>query len=314
MLHILNGDATAAIFEQANLPGNGILVWREILSEGPIVDHALPADFWQARQHYMTHTYQEEAVTYVIKVTAEVKLLETYRQHKEVVLWFEHDLVCQVNLLYILHWFAQHDLGPTQLSLVSINVHPEKPDFKGFGELTPAQLAALFPARQVLSTSKIALGQRGWEAYADSTPEALMHFLQTADFSWLPLLQTALQAHLTRFPSVQNGLNAVEQILLELAAENCFSLVELMEKYWQRTSLFGIGDAQIINYLQELEQAGLIQQQEKITVTALGFKILRFEADYVQLKPYDRWLGGVHLQPGSLRWRWDTVQEKIVKI
>jgi hypothetical protein len=101
------------------------LVWREILSEGPIVDHTLPANLCQARQHYLTQTYQEDAATYVIKVTTKVKLLETYPQHEEVISWFEHDLLCQVNLLYILHWFAQHNLGSTQISLVWINATPK---------------------------------------------------------------------------------------------------------------------------------------------------------------------------------------------
>jgi hypothetical protein len=314
MLHILNGDATAAIFKKADIPNQGTLVWREILSEGPIIEHALPADFWQARQHYLTQTYQEDAASYVLKVTAEVKLLETYPQHEEVILWFEHDLVCQINLLYILHWFTQHDLGSTQLSLVGIGEHPEKSDFRGLGELTPAQLTALLPGRQVLLPEDLALGDRGWQAYAAATPEVLIHFLQTEDFSRLPLLPLALQAHLTRFPSVQNGLNAIEQILLELAAARSLSAVELMEQFWQRTSLFGIGDAQIVNYLQELEQAGLLFLNEKIAVTALGHKVLQAQADYVQLKPFDRWLGGVHLQPGSPLWRWDTVKEQIVQV
>ncbi|RDC64926.1 DUF1835 domain-containing protein [Adhaeribacter pallidiroseus] len=143
MLHILNGDATAAIFRQTGIPGK-LLVWREILSEGPIGGHALPADFWQARQHYLTQTYQEDAVSCFIKVTAEVKLLATYPQHDAVVLWFEHDLLCQVNLSYILHWFAQHDSESTPLSLVCIGEHPDKPNFKGLGELVPFNLRPCF--------------------------------------------------------------------------------------------------------------------------------------------------------------------------
>ncbi|QNF33230.1 DUF1835 domain-containing protein [Adhaeribacter swui] len=314
MLHILNGDATATIFKQTDLPGKNILVWREILSEGPIVDHTLPADFWQTRQHYLTQTYQEDAVTYVLKVTAEVKLLETYPQHEEVVLWFEHDLLCQVNLLYLLHWFAQRDLGNTKISLVCIGEHPDLPTFKGLGELSPVQLAALFPKRQVLLPDDLALGHRGWEAYAALTPEDLIKFLKNEDFSHLPLLPAALQAHITRFPSVQNGLNAIEQILLELAANHQLSPTGLMGKFWQQTSLFGIGDAQIVNYLRGFEQTGLLLLSDKIVITDLGSKILRDEADYVQLQPYERWLGGVHLHSASSLWRWDRVQGKIVKI
>ncbi|PSR55146.1 hypothetical protein AHMF7605_17355 [Adhaeribacter arboris] len=314
MLHILNGDGMAEPFKQAAIPADDCIVWREILSEGPIVDQDSTVEFWQARQHYITQTYQEAPTTYVLKVTTEVKHLDTYSQHNEVVLWFEHDLLCQINLLYLLHWFAQHNLNKTSLSLVCIGSHPEKPDFKGLGELSPEQLAALFPQRQVLTPADLALGDRGWKAYAAPTPEPLIYFLQKEDFTRLPLLPIALHAHLTRFPSVQNGLNAIEQLLLEIIATNQLTTTELFEKFWQRTSLFGLGDAQIVNYLVELEQAELIQIQETISITDLGNKTLRSECDYVQLHPVNRWLGGVHLQPGIPYWRWNRANEEILML
>ncbi|MDQ3291407.1 MAG: DUF1835 domain-containing protein [Bacteroidota bacterium] len=314
MLHILNGDGMAKSFKQAAIPADDYLIWREILFEGPIVEHRSPVDFWQARQHYISHTYHEAPTTYVLQVTTEVKRLDTYNQHDEVVLWFEHDLLCQVNLLYLLHWFAQKNLKNTTLSLVCIGSHPEKPDFKGLGELSPEQLAALFPQRQVLTPADLALGDRGWQAYAAPTPESIINFLQEEDFTNLPLLPNALRAHLTRFPSIQNGLNAIEQLLLEIITERQPANIELFVEFWNRTSLFGLGDDQIENYLKELEQANLIIRHDQISITDLGKKALRFECDYVQLQPLNRCLGGVHLQPGNPYWRWDRVKKEIVKI
>lgn len=314
MLHILNGDGTANTFKQADIPTDKIIIWREILSEGPIIAHHSPIDFWQARQHYIAQTYNEDVGTYVEKVTLEVKCLETYPQHEEVVLWFEHDLLCQVNLLYLLHWFSEHPLGNTRLSLVCIDSHPEKPGFKGLGELSPAQLTALFPQRQQLTPADLALGSQGWQAYAAPSPEGLVAFLRQQDFSRLPLLKPALEAHLQRFPSVQNGLNAIEQILLTIIAENSPATLVLFEKFWQETTLFGIGDAQIVDYLKKMEQAGLIQLPDHIIITPIGRKILLADADYVQIKPLDRWLGGVHLQPGHPYWRWDIAERQLVQI
>lgn len=311
MLHILNGDGTANVFKQAGIPGEDIIIWREILSEGPIIDHHSAVDFWQARQHYIADMYNENALTYIDKVTAEVKRLETFLQHEEVVLWFEHDLLCQVNLLYLLHWFAQHQTGSTAISLVCIATHPEKPNFRGLGELSPAQLAALYPQRQWLTPADLSLGDQGWQAYAAPTPEPLLTYLQE-DFTHLPLLLPALQAHLTRFPSVQNGLNAIEQILLEIISESNPSPLELFQKFWQRTTLFGIGDSQIVNYLKDLEQVGLIKVGDNTQITPLGMKVQQGAADYVQLKPLNRWLGGVHLQPGQPYWRWDVLKEEII--
>ncbi|MDQ4140033.1 MAG: RNA polymerase subunit sigma, partial [Bacteroidota bacterium] len=285
MLHILNGDGMAKPFKQAPIPANDYLIWREILFEGPIIVRGSPVDFWQARQHYISQTYQEAPTAYVLQVTAEVKRLETFSLHDEVVLWFEHDLLCQINLLYLLHWFAQQALNKTTLSLVCIGSHPEMPDFKGLGNLSPEQLAALFRQRQVLTSGDLALGDRGWQAFASPTPENLINFLQEEDFTRLPLLPDALRAHLTRFPSVQNGLNAIEQLLLEIIAQHSPTTTQLFHLFWQRTTLFGLGDTQIINYLKELEQADLIKRKDQISITDLGNKALRYECDYVQLRP-----------------------------
>ena len=38
--------------------------------------------------------------------------------HEEVVLWFEHDLYDQLQLIQILDWFSHQDLGHTRLSLI----------------------------------------------------------------------------------------------------------------------------------------------------------------------------------------------------
>ena len=40
--------------------------------------------------------------------------LSRFSDHEEVVLWFEHDLFCQVQLIYLLDWFARRELGQTK--------------------------------------------------------------------------------------------------------------------------------------------------------------------------------------------------------
>ena len=310
MLHILNGDGTAGPFTQAQIPADEIIVWREILFEGPLPEP--PDEFWPARQRYITQTYGEGPATYAERVTAEVKRLENYLHHDEVVLWFEHDLLCQVNLLYLLHWISLRNLGSTALSLVCLGSHPEKPDFRGLGDLSPAQLAALFPQRQPLTAEDLALGNRGWRAYAAPTPVGIVAFLEEG-FTRLPLLKPALEAHLTRFPSVRNGLNAIEQLLLGIIGASSPATLVLCEQFWNQAGLFGLGDAQIINYLQEMEQAGLIQIADRIVLTSLGRQVWRAEADYEPLEPRDRWLGGIHFQPGHFAWRWDSRNRRLVE-
>jgi hypothetical protein len=46
ILHILNGDATLSSFEQTGLDGD-IMVWREVLSEGPVEENIASGTFWK---------------------------------------------------------------------------------------------------------------------------------------------------------------------------------------------------------------------------------------------------------------------------
>jgi len=144
ILHVLNGDSTAYLFRQTALPGE-VLVWREMLSEGrvPVTDDFAP--FWQQRGDFLAKTYGFDRAEYERDVVNEAQRLLDFWQFDEITLWFEFDLFCQINLLYLLNFFANQDLGTTRLTLVSPGSHPEHLHFKGMGALSPPQLAALWP-------------------------------------------------------------------------------------------------------------------------------------------------------------------------
>ena len=108
-LHILNGDATLPAFTAAKLPGQ-VLVWREILSQGPAIAGIPEETFWLKRQAYINSTYGETAASYKQKVLDEILRLEAAGAFFEVVLWFDSDMMCQVNLFYLLH--RMHQLQP----------------------------------------------------------------------------------------------------------------------------------------------------------------------------------------------------------
>ena len=116
----------------------------------------------------------------------------------------EHDLFCQIHLVYLLTWFSEMNLNRTTLSLVCINEFPGKENFRGLGELNPQQMRGLFDKRIEVTDQQMQIAQQAWEAYSSPTPKALEAFLQQ-DTSALPFLKAALQKHLARFPSAKNG-------------------------------------------------------------------------------------------------------------
>lgn len=337
MLHIHNGDCSANTAKQSSVQGEHF-AWREDLIEGPTPAGLEGAEWRKVRARHLSESYGLDLNHCKRRLLDQEKNLESYQAHEEVVLWFEHDLFCQVHLLYLLNWFSQRNLGRTRLSLICVNQFPGKQNFRGLGELDSEQLASLFTGRTEVSGAELQIATLGWQAYRSSDPTDLEKFLQT-DTSSLPFLGTALLAHLMRFPSTKNGLGKIENRGLELIHEGEKSFIDVFSRFGAAEPVYGLGDAQFWLALQRLtlakqpllklengenaskemlteyDRVGLSPDRARKTtfeLTELGKSVLRGEADFVALNGIDLWLGGVHLQDQNYPWRWNEGSETIV--
>lgn len=330
-LHILNGDSTAYSFRETGIEGD-TLVWREILSEGPVIN-AQPEQFRELRERYITETYGSEGGSYKEKVTAEVSKLDSYAGYDEIVFWFEFDLLCQVNLIYILNWFSDKELNDTELSLICIDEYDGIDDFRGLGQLTPEQLKALYPKRVQLNKSDLATASIAWMAYTSGNPLSVYNLLGR-DMGNLYLLTPALKAHLQRFPSVRNGLNKIQTALLEIINAGAETESEVIQSYFKQGSekIFGIGDSQVLEYLKALlpdlspeapaqgealaqggaHEGAVININGKLSLTQMGQDILNGKADYMTLNPRNYKLGGADVMQNGKVWRWDESENKLI--
>src|SRR5205085_382443 len=115
----------------------------------------------RALQQFGWGTYDEIRPAFAARDNA----LLGFHSHDEVALWFEHDLLDQLQLLQVLDWFSAQDVARTRLSLVQINgyrgVHP----FYGLGQLSGEQLAELFPTRKNVTPEQFALARELWRAF-----------------------------------------------------------------------------------------------------------------------------------------------------
>ena len=68
----------------------------------------------------------------------------------EMILWFEHDLFDQLNLIQVLDRLVRVETE-APVSLICIGSFPGRPNFKGLGQLTPDELASLLETRQPVS-------------------------------------------------------------------------------------------------------------------------------------------------------------------
>ena len=328
MLHILNGEATEALLAQTDIPGERF-PFRDALIAGPTP--SIEGEEWRrVRANHLAHAYDVELEKCERDLAGQEAVFASLADHDEVTLWFESDLFCQVNLLYVLVSCARQDLTATKLSLICIGDFPGRTNFRGLGELNPEDLAALFVNRSSVSATQLELAQQAWNAYRSADPRALEQFLQT-DTSELSFLKSALQLHLARFPSVRNGLNRIETKGLELINSGIARFDDLFERFSESETGYGLGDAQLWNELQRLTKVvqplllssnGVPASEKKFSstftslyafsLTEIGRAVLSGSADAVSLNGIDDWLGGVHLHGHSNVWRWDEATEKLI--
>ncbi|MGI9067554.1 MAG: DUF1835 domain-containing protein [Pyrinomonadaceae bacterium] len=327
MLHIHNGDSSANIAKASSLPGEHF-AWRESLITGPTAAQVAGAEWRSVRARHLSEAYGVDLQECERGLLDQERKLSSFEEHEEVVLWFEHDLFCQINLLYLLNWFAQQDTVNKNLSLICIGEFPGKENFRGLGDLNAEQMASLFPARQQVTSAQLKLAERAWAAYCSADPTDVENVVNS-DTSALPFLRHALKAHLRRFPSTKNGLGSIENRGLELIHGGFTTFVDVFPRFGDAEPVYGLGDAQFWLALQRMSRGrqpllriengkngvgGLatdIVRNARFEITEPGKSVLRGEADFVELNGIDLWLGGVHLFPNNL-WRWDESSKTIV--
>jgi hypothetical protein len=322
-LHITNGDEAAGVIERAGLTETA-LPWRDVLHEGPVpAAHSLD-ELRPLRARFIAGAGWGALDDVLAAFAARDEILAASLAHAEVVLWFEHDLYDQLQLLQLLAWFGERALGATRLSLIC--------GAEYLGSSTPDRLRARFPGRPPISAAQLGLGQRAWEAFRSPDPRALIELLRE-DTSALPYLGGALRRHLQEFPSVASGLSRSETQALEAIAGGVTRLGDLfVAAHREREEPIFLADAVFAWYIEALSglRAPLVQAagggrlrrareadgvgafwNSCVALTEVGEAVLAGRADRVSVSGIDRWLGGIHLQGQQVRWRWDGGAQRL---
>lgn len=328
MMHIHNGDSTANTLREFKFRGEHF-AFREDLMTGPTRDLSLH-DWRKLRAQVLSDEYELKIEDCERDLLTQDRTLRSFVDHEEVILWFERDLFCQINLIYLLDWFSKRTLWSTRLSMICIGNFPGVEDFRGLGQLTGAQLASLFDDRHEVTKAELGVAARAWAAYTSNDPESVVRLLGE-DTSAMPFVKGALLLHLSRFPSLRNGLSHVEDDALWLISHGVINFRTLFPRFAKHEPVCGLGDWQFwnelkylgrareplitINGLDDLDNAFKSNQfhEASFELTETGAQVLSGKRDFVAINGIDLWLGGVHLRDGENLWRWDEENLKLVR-
>jgi len=293
ILHILNGDSTARQLHQTTIPGK-VAVWREMLCEGPCPEEVSGLKFWEVRSAFLQTYFGISAEAYQQQTRDELQLIQFFNTFREVVLWFEYDLFCQLNLLALCSFLKRHWRGKTRISLICTGNFPGREGLVGLGEIDRMHYPALFAARRPLSEAALAYAERCWAAYCSESPVAL-RALPEPDPGDFPYLGGALGAHFQRFPSAFNGLNGIEQHILEAIAADQLTPRQVIGHMLRWQQWFGFGDVQYAVHLRGLRRL-YTSSNGYLELNDQGHALLEGRLDYLSVPQTPYYFGGARKQ------------------
>lgn len=298
MLHVTNGDSTTATMARAGIAGD-LLPWRDVLHEGPVPD--LPPDeLRRVRAEYLQTLGPAGASEVEAQLRArDERLAAAIAGAEPVVLWFEHDLYDQLQLIQILAGLPDR---PEHVELICVGSFPGRPGFAGLGELEPEELASLWPLRTEVTREHVHLARAAWDVVRGDDPRALARAAATPD-ERLPFLAPALGRLLEELPGVRDGLGRTERQLLQAVADGARTPVEAFLASMAAEEAPFMGDTIAFDRLAGLD--GLVAGNGGLRLTEDGEAVLGGRADRVELLGFDRWLGGLHVRAEGPLWRWD---------
>jgi hypothetical protein len=311
VLHITNGDSVVVPLRESALEGDA-LAWRDVYHEGP-VRSGERSRLIDARAAFLSSCgWGDEDALRDELFARDALFVDALRDGSEIVLWFEHDLYDQLQLIDVLALAGETGFDPEQLELIEIGSFPGRPGFRGLGELEVAELESLWPQRRAVTDDDTAGAQLAWEAVRRADPRGVAEVRLEPPAS-RPFLGAAFGRLLEELPGVDDGLSRTERQLLRLLADGPLLTGALFVASQDLEEAPFHGDVWILRTLEELEgSTPLVSLTEgSAAITDAGRSVLAGEADRVELLGIDRWVGGTHLVPDAV-WRWDAEASALV--
>lgn len=279
------------------------LPWRDVLHEGPIPPGTLQ-EVTLVRGQYLGKMFGNGIKT-VYEMQKRDEVIARCAQFDEIVLWFEHDLYDQLQLLQILDFLGTQRLASGRVQLI------QSDDFLGL--LSPEELLALQGKRRPVNAAMYTRASAVWNALRETTPLALFEIARSRTPE-LKHVGAALLRLFEEFPSSRSGLGRTQTQIVQTVTEGSSRRDDIFRLAQAQEEAVYLGDTVFFSYLEELcnSPAPLLMHFDGgFAATPLAHQVLRGDVDWLAQHPIDRFIGGVHLH-GAQVWRWEGALKEFI--
>lgn len=316
VLNITNGDCAVDVMKKANIPGV-FLPWRDVLHDGPVPAGLSLENLSEVRANFIIECNWGEAKKIKRDFVERDNTLKSFEKYDKVILWFEHDLYDQLQLLQLLDWFNENKPKTTVLSIICVD--------KYLGLLSPSGMASLFKYEKTVTEEQLKLASKAWAAFRYHSPDKWAELLE-ADTSALAFLEGAVLRLLEEYPDCKHGLSRSALQALKIISQGerlpgkVFGLFQDSEerRFMGDSSFWGILH-QLLNSsppLIKLPEGKALtlptSSDQELTITIEGKDVLLGKKNWLEMVNIDRWIGGVHLTRKNISC-WDSNTQKITQ-
>lgn len=247
-LHITNGSNLTNILNELDIQGVK-LTWQELLCEGPTTEKVGSDLFLETRKSFFTQFYNIDLDLELIK--SELDKFNNSENYSEIILWFEYDLFCHINMVAVISLIQQKKIALPIYLVCSGRVEGSK-NLKGLSELSTEQLINHYKNKVLLNKDDIDIATTVWSIYCGVDHNLLKPFIvKSSSFGYL---SNCLKAHLKRFPDSIDGLSTLERNILEIINKyNITSKNHLLGYALNYQGFYGYGDLQLSKIIDHLE-------------------------------------------------------------
>ncbi|WOD43271.1 DUF1835 domain-containing protein [Hwangdonia lutea] len=246
-LHITNGDSLTNYLNELDIVGDK-LTWQEMLCEGQTETTIDNDHFFNLRATFLKDFYDIDLDVSALK--AELSKLDDTSKYSEIILWFEYDLFCHINMLAVISLLQQKKINLPVYLVSSGRISGEK-NLKGLAELSAEQLLIHYKTKVKLKPEDIQLATTLWGIYCGKDHNLFKPYIVKS--STFKYLSNCLKAHLERFPDHKSGLNILEHNMLAIIKDNHIkSKHHLLGYALNYQGYYGYGDLQLNRIIDKL--------------------------------------------------------------
>jgi len=274
ILHITNGDVLTQMLKELNVEGD-YLTWQEMLCEGPTEIKIDTPSFYNKRKTFLNKFYDIEINE--DEYISEIQKLNHLESYTEIVLWFEYDLFCHINLVAVISLLEQKHANLPLYLVCSGRVKGEK-NLKGLSELSNGQLLYHYNNKVRLTPEDIEIAVSVWKTYCGKDHNLLKNYIvQKSSYKYLT---NCLKAHLERFPELKSGLDILEENILNIIKDkNIKSRNHLLGYALNYQGFYGFSDMQISRIIDKLS-IFFTEEEDKIILNRKGHEAILHQHNF----------------------------------